>query len=155
MNQLSQGISPQDRQVLEELMATGAMNPSQAGNMPPMPEQAPQMPPGAGYGAAVQALQGAAPTGGMVPTNQHGPPPDMATPASNRVGLGEADLANAQFPSENELMQLLLRQQMIAGGDPNANANRMAPDRGRVAPGMEHAPAQAPLPEQLAMMRGR
>ena len=149
------GLNPQDRQILEELMATGAMNPSQAGNMPPMPQQAPQMPEGAPFGAALQGIQSAAPTGGMTPINQHGPPPDMATPADQRIGVGPAQLGAMQSMQNDPLAQQLMQQKPVPGGDPNADL--LSPVRAPVYGGMPApgGPYQAPLPEQLAMLRGR
>ena len=142
MTQLApaQGLDPQTREMIEQLIGTGSVNPTM-----PLPQRKPQPPPMpgmGGYAAAVQGIQGARPTGGMVPIQ---PDPTGGTGAEQRIGLNADDLANAQFP-RHELMQIMMEQQMQAGGDPLAYADRMTPDRGRIAPGMQNAPGpQTPL----------
>ena len=143
MADMRQGISPQDRAILEELIATGAMKPNVTPDVP------------GNLGAIQAALQNAPLQGGMVPTNVHSEPPALATPAENRIGVGPAQLGDVQDP----LMQQLMMMQPQPGSPVQSNMGPppvpMSPAQraGMMMPGAG-APGQAPLPpELLAAMR--
>jgi len=115
--QMAGGLSPEDRAIIEQMMAEHGQ----------MPQPPPQAPPGLQNGmqnAQMAAQMGGQPTPAMNMAPQ--PPPDVATPAEGRIGLGADALAQAQGgPSaadrealKDPLMAMLLQAPPKAKGGP-------------------------------------